>query len=190
MHRSRIMSAVLPMVLFGVLALAPSGCSNEAGSFTSPGDGLPAVGDGTAPAMPTGFSVVKATEDGFRLTWTANTEIDLAGYRVYVYQPSPYRENAYVRAHGVSLLGMHQCWFVYGDDTSAGPHYFMLAAVDEGGNESAHAGPYAFEYTPGVSDGAIDDRQPDDGDFVPTGGWNDGSVSGGDDATQDDRPGR
>jgi hypothetical protein len=190
MHPSRIKSTLFPMVLFGVLALVPSGCSSEAGRFTAPGDGVPTVGDGTAPAMPTGFAVVKATDDGFRLTWTANTEIDLAGYRVYVYQPSPFRESAYVRAHSESLLGAHQCWYVYGDDTSAGAHYFMLAAVDEAGGESVHAGPYAFEYTPGVPGGTVDDRQLDDGDSMPTDGWTDGSTIRTEDYTQDDRSGR
>jgi hypothetical protein len=180
MHGSRFLSALLSTMLFGVLTLAPSGCSHEDGSFTSPGDGVPALGaDGSAPAMPTGLAVVKATDQGFRLSWSPNVEADLAGYRVYVYDPSPYRDSAYNCANQTALIGAQQTWFIYNQDTSAGAHYFKLAAVDQTGNESERCGPYGFWYAPGSEDGTLDGRDADDADFTPpAGGWDDSASEG------------
>jgi hypothetical protein len=176
MHGSRALSAFLALLVFGALALAPSGCSQENESFTSPGNGVPAWGtDDTAPAMPTGLTVEKATEHGFRLTWTPNTEIDLAGYRVYVYDPSPYRENAYTCPHGIDLIGKVTNWYVYTDNTGPGPHYFMLAAIDEAGNESARFGPYAFDMANDGSGSDVDDGTTSDANYLPQYGWDDDS---------------
>jgi len=190
MHRSRLMSALFPLAFFGLLALVPTGCSSEADGVGSPGDGLPASGDDVAPAAPTGFDIVKATDGGFRLSWAPNTEIDLAGYRVYVYQPSPTRDNSYVCPHGVSLIGMQQTWYVLANDPSIDTWYFKLSAVDEAGNESERFGPYAYQYTPSPWDADPDDTEPSDGAFTPTSGWGTGAVPNGQDAVLDDRSGR
>jgi hypothetical protein len=190
MHRSRLLNALVPLAFFGLLALAPTGCSSEADGVGSPGDGLPASGDDVAPATPTGFSVVKATEGGFRLAWAPNTEIDLAGYRVYVYQPSPERENSYVCPHGVSLVGTQQTWYVLANDSNVETWYFKLSAVDQAGNESERYGPYSFHFTPDTWNADRDDTAPNDGDFMPTNGWVEGSPHGYDVGVQDGRPGR
>lgn len=190
MHRSRLWNVLVPLAFFGLLAMAPTGCSSEADGVGSPGDGLPASGDDVAPATPTGFSVVKATEGGFRLAWSPNTEIDLAGYRVYVYQPSPDRENSYVCPHGVSLVGTQQTWYVIANDSTVETWYFKLSAVDQAGNESARYGPYPFQCTPEFWNADPGDTEPNDGDFVPTNGWDEGSVPDGVPAVLDDRSGR
>lgn len=190
MHRSTLWNALVPLAFFGLLALAPTGCSSEADGVGSPGDGLPASGDDVAPATPTGFDVVKASEGGFRLTWAPNTELDLAGYRVYVYQPSPERENSYICPHGVSLVGPTQTWFVLANDAAAGAWYFKLSAVDQAGNESERLGPYAYEYAPGTWDADPEGTGPSDDAFIPTSGWNEGIGPGAEHAVLDGRTGR
>jgi hypothetical protein len=184
------LNALVPLAFFGLLALAATGCSSEADGVGSPGDGLPASGDDVAPVTPSGFNVVKATEGGFRLSWAPNTELDLAGYRVYVYQPTPERENAYVCPHGVSLVGTQQTWFVVANDSDVETWYFKLSAVDQAGNESERFGPLAFHCPPGTWYADPDDTQPSDDGYVPTTGWDEGAIPHGADAVQDDRPGR
>jgi hypothetical protein len=154
MHASRISSALLSLVVMSVLALVPSGCSSDEGSFTAPGTGLPASGNATLPPdMPTGLEVVKATDHGFKLGWQPCNDADLAGYRIYVYDPSPYRANSYVCVHDPDLLGVADAHYLYTADLSHGPHYFKVAAVDTDGNESARYGPIEFTYA-----GPNDDR--------------------------------
>ena len=191
MHGSRALSAFLSLLVFGALALAPSGCSQENQNFTSPGNGVPAWGsDDTAPAMPTGLRVEKATDRGFRMTWSPNSELDLAGYRVYVYDPSPYRDSAYTCPHGVSLVGKENNWYVYTDNTSAGPHYFKLSAFDEAGNESARYGPYTFDYgNDGSNSNENNGATTDDASYRPQYGWPaDPDVTGKGTEIQDSRP--
>jgi len=173
MKGSRVLSALFSTVCLGVLTLAPSGCSHEDGGFTSPGDGVPASGfDDSAPAMPTGLALVKATDQGLRLEWTPNAEVDLAGYRLYIYDPSPYRENAYVCVSGAELLGPQDTWYVYNGDVTQGPHFFKLTAVDQTGNESARCGPFAFSYSPAADQETIHPIEGDDATFVPpNSGW-------------------
>lgn len=148
MQRSRVIGAIFTVVLFGSLALTPSGCSNDDSLTSSPGFGLPGSGhDGYPPATPASLGVLKATDHGFKLTWTANTEEDLVGYRLYVYDPSPYRGDSYICAHGTCLIDPDQTWFLYDNDLSYGAHYFALSALDEDGNESVRSAPCEFYYS-------------------------------------------
>jgi hypothetical protein len=175
MQGSRILRALFSTVCLGVLALAPSGCSHENGGFTSPGDGFPAAGvDDSAPAMPTGLMLAKATDHAFRLEWAPNTEVDLAGYRFYVYDPSPYRENAYVCASGTELIQPENRWYVYSADLSQGQHFFKLSAVDQTGNESVRCGPLPCSYSPDTENGTISTNEGDGTLFdPPAGDWGD-----------------
>ncbi len=176
MHGSKALSAFLSLLVIGAL----TGCSQENQSFTSPGDGVPAWGtDDTAPAMPTGLRMEKATPQAFRLGWTPNTEVDLAGYRVYVYDPSPYRDGAYNCPHGVTLIDKNTNWYFYSDNTGPGPHFFKLSAVDEAGNESARCAPFAFSLDGNNGDTVSEDVATDDAQFVPTHGWDDEPITKG-----------
>ncbi len=169
MHPSKVLGALCSIAFLGILAFVPSGCSNEDGAFTSPGGLVPTAGyDGSPPSMPAGAWVEKATDDGFRLQWMPNQDQDLAGYRVYVYDPSPDRENSYVCLNGASLIDKTQTWYVYGDDTALGTHYFKFAAVDQAGNESVRFGPLIFTYS-GSTPKSSDDvpTGPDDAHFSP-----------------------
>lgn len=148
MQRSKVIGMFLCLAPLGILALGPMGCSSDDSLASSPDLGLAGWGnDGSPPATPTGLSVIKATEQGFKLSWSPNAEGDLEGYQVYVYDPSPYREGAYRCVHGASLLDRNQTYCVYTDDLSFGSHYFQLAAVDADGNTSERTAPYEFCYT-------------------------------------------
>jgi hypothetical protein len=135
------------MIFAGLIAFAPSGCSRDEGSFTAPGTGLPASGNGAyPPEMPTGFTAGKSTASGVSLLWNPNSDIDLAGYRLFIYDPSPFRANSYVCLNESSLIDAGETGFFYMGDLSAGTLYFKLAAIDSDGNESARCGPLAFNY--------------------------------------------
>ena len=147
MLASRFRSALWMMVFASLIAFAPSGCSRDESGFTAPGTGLPASGNGAyPPEMPTGFAAGKATAAGVSLAWDPNSDIDLSGYRLFIYDPSPYRSNSYVCLNESSLIGAVETSYLYTGDLSAGTLYFKLAAVDSDGNESARCGPLAFHY--------------------------------------------
>jgi hypothetical protein len=191
MPASRSTSALWIMIIASLIAFAPSGCSRDESSFTAPGTGLPASGNGAyAPEMPTGLTAIKATASGVSLGWNPNSDVDLAGYRLYMYDPSPYRSNSYVCMNESSLLGAAETDFFYTGDLSAGTLYFRLAAVDTDGNESARCDPFAFTYAD-TDHSLYDDRSSDTeyrGDTPPAGGagevpWTpgreDGTIDGG-----------
>lgn len=106
----------LAWILPAVLALAACGGSTAGGGaeFGAP------PGAGPAPAYAT-----------IRLTWSPNTEPDIAGYYVY---------------HGISP-GSHPDKVWAGKVTAfdyrisdAGSHYFAVSAIDVHGNESPKSG--------------------------------------------------
>lgn len=168
MDRSKVIGAVFTLALLGGLLLSPSGCSNDDSLTSSPDIGLPGSGyDGYPPATPTGLGVVKATDTGFKLQWSANAETDLDGYRVYVYDPSPYRSNSYVCTHGNCLVATDRTYYLYSDDVSLGMHYFRIAAVDQDGNESVPTAPLEFCYTSDPQEDAILDGVEGDSVSLP-----------------------
>lgn len=188
MLASRFTIALWVMVFASLIAFAPAGCSRDESSFTAPGTALPASGNGTyPPEMPTGLTVAKATVSGISLVWDSNMEADLAGYRLYIYDPSPYRSNSYVCINESSLLGVAQTSFLYPNDPSAGTLYFKLAAVDSDGNESARCGPLVYDYA--NTDYSRADERGGDSEYhsgtPPTGGTEEPWVPGREDGTID-----
>jgi hypothetical protein len=90
------------------------------------------VSDTTPPAMPTGFTIAGAYVPPltFRLTWQRNTDLDLAGYRIYRRIADTTMPMLYALAAKTDT--------VY-SDTSVGCdtfYYYWLSAVDTAGNES------------------------------------------------------
>src|SRR5205823_2251745 len=89
--------------------------------------------DKTPPRAPSGLDVV-ASDDGAFLTWTANPETDLSGYRVFrsdgadgEFKPATDRlitTNAFI------------------DTAYRSGVYYAVSAVDEFGNESAKSVPF------------------------------------------------
>lgn len=93
-------------------------------------DAVPA--DTTAPAKPAGFTGT-ASDGRADLSWTANTESDLAGYRL--------------RRDTVKIAEPGKTSTAYADTTvTNGTTYaYELAAVDNAGNVSAWAGPLSLK---------------------------------------------
>ena len=146
-------------VLLAVLAVCSNGCDSEVSNSTSPTLTPSASGwDQSPPAAPSGLEVNYASGDVFKLTWTANTEEDLAGYKVYVYSPSPYRTNSYICMQGGSMIPADQTWCTYSGDTSPGTHYFWVTAVDSEGNESFGGIPLEFHFDGSGDQPAASDR--------------------------------
>jgi hypothetical protein len=159
MRRSKALTTLLSIALFGALAFAPSGCSSD--SSSSPELGLTPSGyDPYPPAMVSGLEVARATEDGFKLTWDASTDNDLVGYRVYVYDPSPYRDTAYRSPHSNEVIDASCTYYTYREDLGEGFHYFKIVAVDADGNESLATAPLEFSWE---NVGGNDEYSPRDG---------------------------
>gem|GEM_PF-1610152 len=147
MRRSKALTTLLSIALFGALAFAPSGCSNNSSTSSSPDVGFNASGyDPYPPEMPSGLEVQKADASGLKLGWTLNSETDLAGYKVYIYDPSPFCDNSYRCLNSAQLLPPTQDWFVYQEDMSEGFHYFKIIAVDNNGNQSFSQAPLEYSY--------------------------------------------
>jgi hypothetical protein len=103
----------------------------------------PVPPDDAPPLMPIGLASSYG-DGGFGvLTWAANTEPDLAGYRVYVFDPAPDREGSYVLQNPDALLSdtRWQMAVRYGET-----FYARVTAVDAQGNESGASGPQAISW--------------------------------------------
>jgi hypothetical protein len=91
-----------------------------------------AVQDRTPPEVPTALDIVPS-ETGAFITWAANSESDLAGYRVF-------------RSEGpdgeYSPVGDRLNTNAYFDPDYRPGRYYVVSAVDEFGNESARSAPF------------------------------------------------
>jgi hypothetical protein len=115
------MRKAIPMLLV-LAALGLTGCQDNT---TAPSH------DVTAPAAPRGLYSI--TGDGqVTLQWLANTESDLAGYRVYEAPCATGNSCPYDRVGATSATQ-----FVVGGLTDGITRYYAVAAVDNAGNESA-----------------------------------------------------
>jgi hypothetical protein len=125
-------STLLKLVAFGfALSLVPmiNGCSED--STVTP---EPIIQDTAPPAPPVGIAIQRR-DAGVKLTWAPNMESDLAGYNIWVYDPSPNTVQAYVKLN-TGLVTDSQYSSSKLPDGRAN-QYFRLTAVDEYGNESA-----------------------------------------------------
>jgi hypothetical protein len=97
--------------------------------------------DAIAPAAPTGLTAL-AGNGSVSLSWSANTEPDLAGYNVY---RSTTSGGPYVKANSVLVTGTS-----YSDAglTNGTTYYYTVTAVDTSSNESSKSSEVSA--TPGV----------------------------------------
>ena len=137
--RHRVDSHVWSLIV--VLALFLAGCGSDK---THPPIVQPDPPDGAAPLAPIGLGVTSQTDTKFELTWTASTEPDLAGYHLYLYDPSPERENSYVSMTGTNLIQTPQMTIAGRDSFT---YYFRVSALDASGNESAMSEIYSFVFS-------------------------------------------
>lgn len=78
------------LAAFATIAML-AGC-NDSTSPTALGSNL----DSTAPPAPSGLTLNHDALGRRTFTWDASTAPDVAGYQVYLYSPSPERDNAYL----------------------------------------------------------------------------------------------
>ncbi|NOU68966.1 hypothetical protein GC096_33645 [Paenibacillus sp. LMG 31461] len=107
----------------------------------SPGGGGVSQGGGstdvTAPAIPTGFQVVPSDQQA-TLSWIANTESDLAGYKVYVSLDAGVTWS--LAANAITTASYVATGLVNGT-----VYTYAVSSYDKTGNESAKSMPHAVQ---------------------------------------------
>jgi hypothetical protein len=124
-------------LLAGIVVFA--GCGSDKSTQVSiPRDDAP-------PLAPTGLTWQVDNNGIAVLTWNLNTEPDLAGYRLYVYNPNPRREASYVLQNQDALLTEERwtCPIQYDQVL-----WVRVTAVDAAGNESSPEGPSPVTWAP------------------------------------------
>jgi hypothetical protein len=137
------MKKLLTLVLLAGIVLFP-GCGSDKSTQVS------VLPDDAPPLTPTGLSSQVEQGSAIAVTWSPNTESDLAGYRVYLYDPSPQRDTSYVLQNPDALLTSER-WLSAMEPNQV--IWVRVTAVDANGNESATSGPARvfFEGQPTVS---------------------------------------
>jgi len=132
------------------------------GNESAPSTAVSADAQDLAPSAPTGLDAVSGTNEGeIDIGWDANTELDLMHYRVERSETPSFNSPITYTVSGTEHT-----------DTGLVPgerYYYRVYAVDEGGNESGHAGTenaYATDLPPaapadvvastGAAEGEID----------------------------------
>ncbi len=152
---------------FVVRAYNESGESNNSNETTMV---IPAVIDTTPPLSPENVSALVVNSD-IVLSWAANNEIDIAGYRVYYGSSS--------RVYGLPIDVSGTEYSIPGLNTES-YYYFAVTAVDLSGNESGYSVPEVSEIIPEFEDPGTD---PGDIGQIPppvsgsTFGWYGDSVN-------------
>ncbi|MCD4720922.1 MAG: fibronectin type III domain-containing protein, partial [Desulfobacula sp.] len=105
--------------------------AGESGDSNVTSYAVPSAGDTTPPVPPEGVSGEIVNED-ILLTWQANSENDISGYRVY-YGTSSRNYGLPIPENGTeySITGLN----------SGVTYYFAVSAVDTSGNESGYSSP-------------------------------------------------
>ncbi len=131
-------------IFVAVLAVAAAAALGGCGKTGTPTSAIPAL-DSSPPQPPSGGRVASDPATGSDvLQWTPNSEPDLAKYQVYLYAPSPQRENAYIpvaEVAGGNSMRLPAVDFV----TTL---YYRVRAVDASGNRSAASPLIAAEIVP------------------------------------------
>jgi hypothetical protein len=112
------------LVVFAGLSVLAGGCGNDGGL------GLPTVD--TVPPVPPVNLQIGCDSDMVTITWAANAEPDLAGYRLYrsAYEDGPF---------GLVSMGLLYCPWYHDKGSPMAMTYYKVSAVDQSGNESAYS---------------------------------------------------
>jgi hypothetical protein len=140
----------LPLAAFATMAML-AGCGNTA-SPTALGSGL----DTTPPPAPASLTL---SQDGMGhplLTWDASAAPDVVGYRVYLYSPSPERDNSYVIADDPDAADSQFLLPIEGGAIQA---IYRVRAVDAAGNTSAFSAPATISIHSGGGGGGRSPNQ-------------------------------
>lgn len=122
----------LPLVAFATMAML-SGCGDTANPLAA-GSAL----DTTPPPAPASVTVSHDEMGRPLLTWDASAAPDVVGYQVYVYSPSPERDNAYVLADDPDNSDNT---YRLPSVASTTEGVYRVRAVDAAGNMSAFSSP-------------------------------------------------
>ena len=107
-------------------ALLATGCASDENPLAPTSTGA----DTTPPASPQ--SLTQHTDQGgYRISWAASADADLAGYNVYRYDPDPSRVSAWVKINGSLVTGTTHSVMV-----APGEWNYAVRSVDQSGNES------------------------------------------------------
>lgn len=123
---SNLIASLAGTYHFRVWASDSSGNWNSAaGTFLSRDD--------VPPAAPLNLAVQNSGSKALRLTWTAGTETDLAGYNVYrsLSAGGPYTK--------LNTNGLLSDATYLDDNLGDGTYYYVVTAVDSSGNESGRS---------------------------------------------------
>ncbi len=123
------------LLLFAVVIVA--GCGQD--TTTSP---LNLPPDTAPPSTPTGLAYLGQMDTKFSIGWTPCTDLDVAGYHVYRYDPDPSRPNAYVLVNQAPTV--HSGMTIPG--TPGTTYFFRVTSVDTSANESAMSDPITFTF--------------------------------------------
>lgn len=137
----------LPLAAFAMMAML-TGCGNIANPT-----GLGSSLDTTPPPAPASvFASYDATGPA-NLLWEASAAPDVIGYQVYVYSPSPDRDNAYVLADDPD--NSDTSFLIPSVSGDAEVHY-RVRAVDASGNTSAFSAAATVHFQAPSGGGGID----------------------------------
>jgi hypothetical protein len=136
--RGRAFWITLVAAALGLIALGPSGCHND-------DDCISCGADHEAPAAPRGLYSVTG-DDLVTLAWLANTETDLAGYRVYWSQEFDDPDHPYQLITTIPVCdGCYWMEFEDIDARNGETYFYAVAAYDHAGNESDLSAEYVWD---------------------------------------------
>jgi len=145
------------LALFGA-ALFAGGCGDDHATPASPAnhsEGLP--NDNGLPSAPASISVGKVDNNGFSISWTPCTDGDVIGYKVYLYDPSPLREDSYRVVEEDLIVTSNQ--YVYNGEF-CGLCWVRVSTVNGGLLESPLSPPAVVERNvppqPSIQDPTVD----------------------------------
>jgi hypothetical protein len=158
----RFQKLIWGLVLTGAVLFA-GGCNLEGVTPPPrPAQIDPGSNDGppVPPQAPIGVGVPKVTAQGFKLLWLPNAEENIAGYRVYFFDPNPERSQAYTLVNTEALIPASE--FVYTGSTLE-TIWVCVTAMDANGLESDYSPPIEVNGRLGGTPSEVDPGNDRDG---------------------------
>jgi hypothetical protein len=162
--------ACLSLLTAAVLVVA--GCGSDSSSPVDDGT----TGDQAPPTAPSELVTTKATQDGIVLTWQASPDVDVVGYDLLMYDPSPFRDSAYVKLNGLPL---RHTSYVFLEAEANEQYFFKVRAVDNEGLMSVSSQPAQVMWDGGPFEPSDNENDRDSQSRGPVGSETPGSGGNG-----------